>query len=67
MAKSKQIKVGSRVTIPAGSKVTVRGQTVKRQAESVVTVRNIEQTRQGNLAVEWKSNGYKARTVLKTQ
>ncbi len=67
MAKAKKIQVGSQVTIPAGSKVTVRGQTFKRQTESVVTVRNVEPTRTGNLAIEWKSNGYKARTVLKTQ
>ena len=67
MAKSKKITVGSQVVIPAGSKVTTRGTTVKRQSDTVVTVRNLETTRTGNLAVEWKSNGYKARTVLKAQ
>lgn len=65
MAKSKKIGVGSQVIIPAGSKVTVRGQTTKRQEDSIVTVRKLDQTRAGNLKVTWKSNGYMASTVLK--
>lgn len=64
MAKATQIKVGKQVTIPAGTKVTVNGQAKKRQADSLVTVRNIETTRTGNLKVTWKSHGYKATAIL---
>lgn len=65
MAKAKKIVVGSQVVIPAGSRVTVRGNTVKRQDDAIVTVRKLDTTRAGNLKVTWKSNGYMASTVLK--
>ena len=60
-----KIKVGSKVTIPAGTKVTVRGEQVKRTMDTTVTVRDIEYTRAGNPKISWKSCGYRATAVLK--
>lgn len=60
------ITTGSRVVIPAGTKVTVNGATTKRTHESFVTVRGVTYTRAGNAKVTWKSNGYKATAILKS-
>lgn len=65
MAKSKRLSVGSTVTIPAGTRVTSRGQTTRRDSDSIVTIRNIETTKSGNMKVFWKSNGYRASAILK--
>jgi len=63
MAKTNKIAVGKQVTIPAGTKVTVNGASRKRQADSVVTVRAIEPTKNGTRVI-WKSHGYRAAAVL---
>ena len=62
---TKKLKIGSKVTIPAGSRVTSRGETTKRLAATEVTVRKLEFTKTGNPKVTWKSNGFMATTVLK--
>lgn len=55
----------NRVTIKAGTRVTVRGVTTKRTSDTTVTVRRTEKTRAGNTKVYWKSMGYIASAVLK--
>ena len=64
MAKT-EIAVGRQVTIPAGTRVTIRGERATRTTDSTVTIRDIETTRAGNTKVYWKSNGYRASAVLK--
>lgn len=64
---TKQIRVGSKVTIPAGSQVTCRGEKSKRSVPSTVTVRAVEFTKAGNPKITWKSCGYMATTILKTK
>jgi hypothetical protein len=62
---AKKIRVGNQVTLPAGTRVTINGETTRRIRDTVVTVRDIEQTRTGNTKVIWKSMGYRASAVLK--
>ncbi len=62
---AKKSLVGRQVTIPAGTRVTRAGETSKRRASSTVTVRAVEQTRNGNTKIYWKSNGLRASAVLK--
>ena len=59
------VKVGSRVVIPAGTRVTVRGNIIKRTHAALVTVRKVTATRAGNSKVTWKSDGYPATAVIK--
>ena len=66
MTKAKKITVGSQVTIPAGTQITVRGEKTKRQTSSQVTVRRLDFTKTGNTRVSWKSNGYMATAILKS-
>ena len=61
---AKKIRVGTTVTIPAGTRVTSQGVTNKRSVDTQVTVRSVEYTRAGNPKVYWKSNGYSASAVL---
>lgn len=63
MAKARNY-VGRQVTIPEGTKVRVRGRTVTRRAESVVTVRAQEETRAGRTRITWKSHGYAASALI---
>lgn len=65
MAKTTKLAVGSRVTIPAGTRVTTQGEIVKRTVDTMVTVRDISFTKTGNPRISWKSNGYRATAVLK--
>jgi hypothetical protein len=65
MASNKKIAVGRQVTIPAGTRVTRNGVTTKRVQDSVVTVRAVEFTRNGNPKIYWKSHGLSASAVLK--
>jgi hypothetical protein len=62
---AKSIKIGSRVRIPAGTKVTQQGYTFNRTQESVVTVRGVIQTESGNMKVVWKSGGYETSAVIR--
>lgn len=65
MAKAKKLKVGAQVLIPAGTQVYTQGARTKRERDSIVTIRALEQTSYGNTRIVWKSHGYRASTVLK--
>lgn len=65
MAKAKKIKVGARVTIPAGTQIYKQGFRTKQTRDTTVTIRALETTAYGNTRIVWKSNGYRASTVLK--
>lgn len=56
--------LGKRITIPAGSRVRVLGETIIRKTDSIVTIRDVEPARNGKVRVFWKSNGYKASTLI---
>jgi len=62
---AKKIRVGNRVTVPAGTRVTINGETNRRVRDTNVTVLEVEQTKAGNTKVIWKSMGYRASAVLK--
>jgi|GEM_PF-2416730 len=64
MSNTTVVTTGSKVTIPAGTRVSRRGQTVRRDLTTRVTVRKVEKTRAGRTKVYWKSNGYRASAVL---
>jgi hypothetical protein len=64
MSNASVIAAGSKVTVQAGSRVTRRGTTARRDFSTVVTVRKVEKTRAGRTKIYWKSNGYRASTVL---
>jgi hypothetical protein len=56
--------IGKQITIPAGARVRVLGQTKIRKTESIVTIRDQEVARNGKIRVFWKSHGYKASTLI---
>jgi hypothetical protein len=58
------LKEGRKVTIPAGTRVTRLGKTTKRERDSRVTIRSVEQTKNGKTKIYWKSHGYLASAVL---
>lgn len=61
---AKPLSVGSKVVIPAGTKVTRAGQTSKRATASKVTVKDIKTTKTGKTKVAWKSHGIIATAIL---
>ena len=61
----KKVAIGTKVVIPAGTKVMVDGITMKRNRDTQVTARNVEYTKGGNPKVYWKSNGKQASAILK--
>lgn len=63
MAKVKNY-VGKAVQIKAGMKVSRLGRTTTRKADTVVTIRAQEPARNGKTRLIWKSNGYKASTLV---
>lgn len=62
---SKKIKVGIRVSIPAGTLVHAFGGKHHRTKASVVTVREMTTKISGVVQISWKSHGYKATTSFK--
>ena len=56
--------IGKQLTIPAGARVRVLGETKIRKTESVVTVRDQEPARNGKVRVFWKSHGYRASALV---
>ena len=63
MAKARNY-VGRSLKIKAGTKVSRLGRTSTRDIDTVVTVRGQEPARNGKTRVFWKSNGYKASTII---
>ncbi|TFG98656.1 hypothetical protein E4H12_05430 [Candidatus Thorarchaeota archaeon] len=63
MAKAKNY-VGRSLKIKAGTKVSRLGRTATRDIDTVVRIRDQETTRAGKTRVFWKSNGYKASTLI---
>ena len=62
---SKKLKIGNKVTIPAGAIVkSFRGKN-KRQKDSVVTIREITTKLSGVVMISWKSHGVKATATYK--
>ena len=59
------IPVGTQILLPAGTRVTVNGTTVRRHRDAIVTVRRVSRTRTGAPRITWKSNGYMASAILK--
>lgn len=64
MSNTTVVTTGSKVTIPAGTRVSRRGSTARRDFSTVVTVRKVEKTRAGRTKVYWKSHGYRASAIL---
>lgn len=56
--------VGRSLKIKAGTKVSRLGRTTTRAVDTIVTVRGQEPARNGKTRVFWKSNGYKASTLI---
>lgn len=56
--------IGKTVKIGRGTKVSKLGRTTARNVETVVTVRGQELTPDGRIRLIWKSNGYKATTIV---
>lgn len=56
--------VGSRVYVPAGTRVKRQGTTTTRQSGTMVTVRATELARGGKTRITWKSNGYNASALI---
>ena len=61
---AKTLSVGSKIVIPAGTKVTRAGQTTKRSVNTQVTVRDIQTTKTGKTKVSWKSHGILATATI---
>lgn len=56
--------IGKTITIKAGTFVNRAGVRAKRTADTTVTIRNQEVTRNGKLRVFWKSNGLIASAIV---
>lgn len=56
--------VGKTLKIKEGTKVSRLGRTTARKVETLVTIRAQEAARNGKTRVYWKSNGYKASTLV---
>jgi hypothetical protein len=56
--------VGKTLKIKEGTKVSRLGRTTTRKVATVVTIRGQEPARGGKTRIFWKSNGYKASTLV---
>ena len=61
---STRITAGKKLAIRAGTKVQTATGTVRRERDTLVTVRRVEKTATGKNRVYWKSNGYIVSTTV---
>lgn len=57
--------IGKTIKIKAGTTVNRAGESAKRAADAVVTVRGQKTTQSGQTRVYWKSNGVIASAIVK--
>lgn len=59
------VKVGSKVVIPAGTKITTGEGQVKAERDFTVTVSDVKQTKAGNSKVTWRGHRSMKSAVIK--